>query len=143
MTQNGQLNGVPVAYCFMRSEVDPHLEFFYGKFKEHNEAYINKTKVIFLDKDLHNLRMISKFFDYARILLCVFHVLKWLRQRIYGDKYLYKDGKDAIWSHMKTIVYAIDETEFNAEYEKLVATCTRYEQKDVLHKEQFAAYFEK
>ncbi len=59
MGQNGGLKGVPVSYCFMRSEIDPHLQFYYQSMAKYND--LSKTKIVFVDKDLRNIRMILRY----------------------------------------------------------------------------------
>ena len=53
--QNENLNGVPVAYCFMRSETKENLEFYYEKLN----CNVQKTaQIIMVDKDLSNIGLI-------------------------------------------------------------------------------------
>jgi hypothetical protein len=103
-SQHCELNGVPVSYCFMRGESDRNLDFYYQNLQQHND--LTKTKIVFVDKDLQNIRILTNFYTEATILLCVFHVLKWLRGKIFGDKYNDRDAKDAIWALVYSLVYA-------------------------------------
>jgi hypothetical protein len=51
MAQDGGKHGLPVSYCFMRSEIEPHLRFYYECMSKHND--VSKTEIVFVDKDLH------------------------------------------------------------------------------------------
>ncbi|CAF1668593.1 unnamed protein product, partial [Rotaria sp. Silwood1] len=61
LVQNANLKGVPVAYCLMKL----------------ND--LSETQVVMIDKDLTNAGILQDYFDKARTLLCVFHVLKYLK----------------------------------------------------------------
>eukprot|EP00644_Phytophthora_capsici_P015900 jgi/Phyca11/123005/e_gw1.49.87.1 len=45
-----------------------------------------RTEIIMVDKDLTEIEVLRRMFADARILLCHFHVLKWLRGAIRDDK---------------------------------------------------------
>jgi hypothetical protein len=103
---------------------------------------LTKTKIVFVDKVLQNIRILKNFYTEATILLCVFHVLKWLRGKIFGDKYYDRDAKDAIWALVYSLVYAKTEAEYNRIYLELIAKCKKHEKVD--QKETpFSAYFDK
>jgi len=81
LVQNANLKGVPVAYCLMISGIKDYLEFFYSEIGKYND--LTQTQVIMVDKDLNNIDVLQHYFDKARILLCVFHVLKYLKNQIH------------------------------------------------------------
>jgi hypothetical protein len=76
--QNENLNGVPVAYCFMRNETKENYEFIYGNLNRKNDRY---QKIVMVDKDLSNIQLILHFFN-AIILFCTFHVVKYFKKKI-------------------------------------------------------------
>jgi hypothetical protein len=63
--ENKNLNGVPVAYCFMRNETKENLEFYYENLNRKKDRY---QKIVMVDKDLSNIQLILQFFN-AIILL--------------------------------------------------------------------------
>ncbi|CAF3367722.1 unnamed protein product [Rotaria socialis] len=81
LVQNASLKGVPVAYCLMTTGNKDNLQFFYSSISEDND--LTQTEVIMIDKDLTNLDVLKEHFPTARILLCIFHVLKYLKIRVH------------------------------------------------------------
>lgn len=79
LVQNENLNGVPVAYCFMRSENKENLEFYYEKL---NAQVKKEGQIVMVDKDLSNISLISQFFVNVIILICTFHVAKYFKTQI-------------------------------------------------------------
>ena len=72
------LHGLPVAYAIMRNETDSNLEFSYHEFKKVLEEMSKAPKYFFVDKDLQNLELLKKIFPDVIILLCTFHVIKYI-----------------------------------------------------------------
>ncbi|CAF1547887.1 unnamed protein product, partial [Rotaria sp. Silwood1] len=64
--QNANLKGLPVAYCLMK------LNDF------------SETQATMIDKHLTNADILQDYFDKARTLLCVFHVLKYLHVQVHA-----------------------------------------------------------
>ncbi|CAF0981912.1 unnamed protein product [Didymodactylos carnosus] len=81
LVQNANLKGVPVAYCLMISGNNDNLEFFYSAMSKQNG--LTETPVVIVDKHLTNVDILQPYFGKARILLCVFHVLKYLKSQIH------------------------------------------------------------
>ncbi|CAF3487097.1 unnamed protein product [Rotaria socialis] len=61
LVQNANLKGMPVSYCLMKL------------------SDLSETQVVMIDKDLTNADISRHYFDKARTLLCVFHVLEYLK----------------------------------------------------------------
>ncbi|CAF4615249.1 unnamed protein product [Didymodactylos carnosus] len=80
LAQNANLKGVPVAYSLMTSGNKDNLEFFCLAMSKNND--LTQTQVAIVDKALTNVDILQQYFDKARVLLCVFHVLKYLKNRI-------------------------------------------------------------
>ena len=70
--------------------------------------------------------MITRYFRNANLLLCVFHVLKYLMSKIYKEE-ISKEGKEAIWRHIHPIVYASSVVEFESALETLREVCGQYQ----------------
>ena len=80
MAQNSDGEIRPVAYCWMKFETKENLEYLYNLLKL--SPNIPEIKVIIVDKVLTNLDVLRVAFPNARILLCSFHVIKWVRSVI-------------------------------------------------------------
>ncbi|CAF4042531.1 unnamed protein product, partial [Rotaria sp. Silwood1] len=135
LVQNANLKGVPVAYCLMVSGIKENLEFFYSSFKKLND--LSETQVVMIDKDLTNAGILQDYFDKAGTLLCVFHVLKYLKVQVHAlkisltnrmnimnniRKLLYdNDQMSAIY--FKEIKINSEETDFYEYFEKTWLSC--------------------
>ncbi|CAF3460435.1 unnamed protein product [Rotaria sp. Silwood2] len=134
LVQNAGLKGVPVAYCLMTTGNKDNLHFFYSAICEDND--ITQTQVIMVDKDLTNLDILQEHFPQARILLCIFHVLKYLKIRVHElkisltnrmnimkniRKLLYDNNMSAIY--LKEIEINSEETGFYNYFEVNWLTC--------------------
>ena len=80
MVQNSNGEGRPVAYCWMKTENVENLEFLYSQILDLPD--LPEVKVIIVDKDLTNLPVLKRYFPETIILLCTFHVIKWLKSVI-------------------------------------------------------------
>jgi hypothetical protein len=69
----------------MRGETELHLRFYYQSMAKHNK--LARTRIVFVDKDLHNINFIKEYFPNAQVLLCVFHVLKYLKAMIWKEEW--------------------------------------------------------
>ncbi|CAF3932790.1 unnamed protein product, partial [Rotaria sp. Silwood1] len=119
LVQNANLKGVPVAYCLMKL----------------ND--LSETQVVMIDKDLTNAGILQDYFDKAGTLLCVFHVLKYLKVQVHAlkisltnrmnimnniRKLLYdNDQMSAIY--FKEIKINSEETDFYEYFEKTWLSC--------------------
>jgi hypothetical protein len=77
-------NGQPVQH----SVIDRHADWQRVKTVEHFQAVNDweATRVIVVDKDLKEIEVLTRMFPNARILICHFHVIKWLATAVYDDK---------------------------------------------------------
>jgi hypothetical protein len=93
LCQNENLNGVPVAYCFMRSETKENLEFYYEKL---NSEVSKNGQIVMVDKDLSNISLISQFFVNVIVLICSFHVAKYFKTQIRKDEMEVPNNKKSL-----------------------------------------------
>ncbi|CAF1023307.1 unnamed protein product [Brachionus calyciflorus] len=110
LAQDSNLKGVPIAYCFIRSETNENLNWIYSTFSKYND--IIKNKVIMVDKDLSNIDILERVFICSRILLCTFHALKYIKTKINAEKVEMKK-KEKIMGIFRKILYS--ETEASAD----------------------------
>jgi hypothetical protein len=66
----------------MKNETKENLEFIYENLNRKNDRY---QKIVMVDKDLSNIQLILHFFN-AIILLCTFHVVKYLKKKLEKKK---------------------------------------------------------
>ncbi|EGZ10339.1 secreted protein [Phytophthora sojae] len=79
MDQYGQ--GQPVQYSLIETNGDWHMSKCLDHFKRANEHW-RFVRIVIVDKDMREIDVIRKKFPEARILLCHFHVIKWLHETI-------------------------------------------------------------
>ncbi|GMF33728.1 unnamed protein product [Phytophthora fragariaefolia] len=77
-------NGQAVQHSVIERNADWHMVKVVEHFQSVNDW--ERTKVIMVDKDLIEIDALKSMFPWARILLCHFHVIKWLRNAIRNDK---------------------------------------------------------
>jgi hypothetical protein len=83
LVQNSNLNGVPVGFALVRAETDCTVKFILDEFTKKSD--ITKTQVIMVDKDLDNIKIIKQIFINAKVFLCTFHVLKYMKTKIFEN----------------------------------------------------------
>ncbi|CAF0963335.1 unnamed protein product [Didymodactylos carnosus] len=106
LVQNANLKGVPFAYCLMISGIKDNLEFFYSAMGKYND--LTQTQVVMVDKDLTNVDVLQHYFNKARILLWVFHVLKYLKNQIHVLK-IPLTNRMNIMKNIRRLLYANDQ----------------------------------
>nr|CCA24104.1 hypothetical protein PITG_23301 [Albugo laibachii Nc14] len=80
-----------------------------------NNPYWKRVQCVIIDKDFKQMKVLRVSMPQACILLCQFHVIKWLWEEIAGDRYrftLWK--KDRLRSVVKLMVYARTQREYEA-----------------------------
>ena len=81
MDMDGNGAGQVVAHALLRNEHQETLHLFLSKLKELNSATI-QTKLFIVDKDFNEMAVLRELWPDAEVFLCLFHVLKSLKQRI-------------------------------------------------------------
>ena len=109
LVQNQRLKGLPVAFAYMRNETNVNFDFVYDKVFEVLD--VSRVKIVMVDKDLQNLDLLRARIPNAELLICTFHVLKYLRTRIVGSD-LKKVQKNSIKELVNAMVYASSQTEY-------------------------------
>ncbi|OWY97648.1 hypothetical protein PHMEG_00031773, partial [Phytophthora megakarya] len=59
---------------------DWHMDRALSRFKRSHPTRIDKLRVIVVDKDLNEIRVLEANFPDARILICHFHAIKYLKE---------------------------------------------------------------
>ena len=121
MVQNSNGEGRPVAYCWMNAETKVNLEFCYQALKSCKD--LPDIKVIMVDKDLTNINVLKQFFPNAKILYCLFHVIKWLKGVISKLNFQEVDMKNKVMVELKAMVWAASEEIYNTHYNNFTILC--------------------
>jgi len=118
LAQDNNLRGVRVAYCFMNTDTKENLNFFYASFSKHNN--VTKTNAIIIDKDLTNINLLSQFFVNVQLLLCTFHVLKYVKLKIQKLQ-VELSKREALMEAFNKVLYSRDESTLVKSVETLLA----------------------
>ncbi|KAE8882539.1 hypothetical protein PF003_g33349 [Phytophthora fragariae] len=92
-------NGQPVQYSLIETNSDWHMAKCMDHFKRANEHW-RFVRIVIVDKDMREIDIIRKKFPEARVLLCHFHVIKWLHETIRKSK-KYGVYEEDVLSQMK------------------------------------------
>ncbi|ETK85914.1 hypothetical protein L915_09407 [Phytophthora nicotianae] len=87
----------------------------------------NSLRVIVVDKDLNEIKVLESDFPEARVLICHFHVIKYLNEKRSKPEFGKISGDDAsqIDAAVHKIVYAESEEKYNEAHESLKGICER------------------
>ena len=122
------LHGIPVAYAIMRNETDPNLEFSYQEFKK--TLGEKAIKYFFVDKDLQNLELLKKIFPDVLILLCTFHVIKYIHTYLANQPFSSTEKANAMMI-VQNMIYCDNEDEYQHELTQL----------NIVANKEFTKYF--
>ncbi|KAG6623939.1 Dynein heavy chain [Phytophthora cinnamomi] len=95
MVMNEFGEGSPVQHSICEANGDWHLERAIAHFKR---MYPDKTRllrVIMVDKDLNEIKVLQLAFPEAHILICHFHVIKWMKETREKPEYGKISNEDA------------------------------------------------
>ena len=103
----------------MRNETDSNLEFSYLEFKK----LLGETtiKYFFVDKDLQNVELLKKIFPGVIILLCTFHVIKYIHSYLANEP-LSSTEKANVMTIIQNMLYSENEEEYQHELAQLKNT---------------------
>ena len=73
--------GQPVFLGLMSSEKAENLDCYFKSFNVAHPTW-EQVECVFTDKDFQEIAMVKKELPQARPLLCVFHVIKWMKGQI-------------------------------------------------------------
>ncbi|OWY96049.1 Secreted protein [Phytophthora megakarya] len=116
-----------VQHSVIEINSDWHLRKVIDHFKSANTTWDN-IGVVMVDKDMKEVDVIREEFSNAHVLLCHFHVLKFLQRIVKDLKYgKYSRDEYASFGHLYyNLVYAESESEFDVQNELLCKmSCAR------------------
>ena len=102
--------GRVVFYAFLRNETKPMIEKLFDVFAG-CLSDIGRVKTVILEKDFTEIDVVRNRFVGVRILLCWFHVLKYLRTKI-SQLLIDVQTKKSLLNAVRAIMYANTEVDF-------------------------------
>ena len=122
-TDNGK--GELVFSSVMRGTTSIALERMFSLFKERNENWEQIIKVIVVDKDFNEIQVVEKMFPKAQVILCVFHVLAYIKKEVRKSKYaLGKEDAEFVDSMFRFMAFARSRKKYMDMYEGMKKRCT-------------------
>lgn len=112
MCEDGNGIGRPLCYIFVRNEETKIVKTALKKFSDLNPEVISSCKIIVTDKDLKEMNIIKDLFPLSNNLLCIFHVLKFWRQKV-SSLDIPLTEKDTIRLILKQLLYSTSEDIFS------------------------------
>ncbi|RLN91265.1 hypothetical protein BBJ28_00025456 [Nothophytophthora sp. Chile5] len=125
----------------LEANSDWHMDRAIAHFKRSHPTRIKMLRVIMVDKDMNEVRMLQSNFPEARVLICHFHVIKYLKEmrgsEKYGGKNLSAEDAGAVDAAAHAMVYAVDAAAYQKHHSELDELCDRLDLK------LFMAYFDR
>jgi hypothetical protein len=122
INKNG--HGQTVQHSLLERNADWHMLRALEHLTRVNPTAAEAVQVVMVDKDLNEIRVLRSYFPKARVLICMFHVIKYLkissRKPEYGT--LSSDDHDALVHNM---VYAVSAEVYEANRTSLKVLCAR------------------
>ena len=117
MAEDGYGHGRVVFFAATTEEDASHLQKIFQSFKDENSAW-QSVRVIIVDKDFSEWKVLREEFPSATVLFCQWHVIKAMFKHI-ADCGIEKSMRDKARETIKCLVYAKDESEYDQLKEEL------------------------
>ncbi len=117
LVEDGVGCGIPVLFAFVKNETSNILTSIVEWFCSQNDGSI--TRVVIVDKDLTLLSALQKLFKDSNVLLCHFHVLKYIRKKIISLN-VSSDVKSELLQCVFKMTYANTDAEYDTAYKHLL-----------------------
>lgn len=127
MAMNEYGEGAVVQQSLIEANGDWHMEKAVAHFKRMHPTRIDMLRVIVVDKDLNEIRVLETNFPGARILICHFHVIKYLKEKRSKPEFGKISAEDStqIDAAIHKMVYASCEDEYEDNHHSLQGLCDR------------------
>ncbi|KFM76407.1 hypothetical protein X975_06050, partial [Stegodyphus mimosarum] len=146
-TYYGAVGGLPLA-CLVTNSLkadmfDKGMETLLDDFK----LFTQQPKIIITDDDLNERRILGKYFPEAKLLLCIFHVLKACWKWLLKKPEIKKEDQQKLYLSFKELVYVKEIKDFTRKYEDIKVlfqhypTFLKYIENNIIRKEQWALCF--
>ncbi|XP_070563064.1 zinc finger SWIM domain-containing protein 3-like [Ptychodera flava] len=106
LIEDGEGKGRAVGYAFVKNEKKDTIHKLFDHVGAKND--LNKVKIVFLDKDFTEISAVKRSMQNAHIMLCTFHVLKYLKKKV-SDLDIRKNLKSDIMKAISSLVYSYSE----------------------------------
>nr|XP_054925609.1 uncharacterized protein LOC129384325 isoform X1 [Dermacentor andersoni] len=103
LVEDGGGRGRPVCYAFLQNETTEIVQAMFAKFAEFNPFIVSACRVVMIDKDMNELRILTKILPNSEILLCTWHVQQCFQQKVNEKARL---QRDQLLPLLKKIVYS-------------------------------------
>lgn len=127
MVMNEYGEGMPVQQSLIEANGDWHTDCAIEHFKRVHAGRWKLLRVIMVDKDLNEIKILQSHFPEARILICRFHVVKYLsemyRKPVYGR--ISEDDHDAIDAIVDQMINAPSQDAYDSNRDDLRELCDR------------------
>ncbi|KAJ0406038.1 hypothetical protein P43SY_010094 [Pythium insidiosum] len=117
--------GQAVQHSLLERNADWHMIRVLEHFERVNPGVAEKVEVLMVDKDLNEIKILRKYFPRARVLICSFHVVKYLKAASRKPEYgkVSADDHDAIDAIAHNMVYARTKEEYESNRDMLQDVC--------------------
>jgi len=116
LVEDGTGVGVPVMFGFVKYETADILQTVLQWFTSSIDTSV--TQVIMVDKDIKMLHLLQSSFSTCAVLLCRFHVLRYIRKKIHG-LCVASDVKNQLLALVSAMVYASSDADYDVAFETL------------------------
>ncbi|KAL4155393.1 hypothetical protein PRNP1_007503 [Phytophthora ramorum] len=139
MTMNEFGEGAVVQQSLLESNGDWHMERAVAHFKRLHPTRIDRLRVIVVDKDLNEIKVLESSFPRARVLICHFHVIKYLKEKRAKPEFCKISADDAsqVDAAVHAMVYSDSAAKYKISHDSFHGICDRVGLQDCF------AYFEK
>jgi hypothetical protein len=139
MTINEFGEGAVVQHSLLEANGDCHMDKAIYHFKHSHPTRTKLVQVIVVDKDINEIRVLETHFPEARVLVCHFHVIKYLREMGAKPEFgkVFSDDASQIDACVHKMVYADSAAAYDASHVSFGGLCDR------IGIYGFFAYFEK
>ncbi|KAE9316426.1 hypothetical protein PF008_g19014 [Phytophthora fragariae] len=127
MTMNEFGEGAVVQHSLLEANRDWHMDKAITHFKRLHLARIKLLRVIMVDKDMNEIRVLESNFPEARVLICHFHVIKYLKEMRSKPEFGKISSYDAVQidACIHKLVYADSDISNEAAHFALKGLCER------------------
>jgi hypothetical protein len=127
MAVNAFGEGAVVQHSLIEANGDWHMEKAISHFRRMHPTRIDHLRVIVVDKDLNEIRVLESNFPDARILICHFHVIKYFKKKRSKPEFGKTSTEDSsqIDAAIHNMVYASCEDDYERNLDTLKGLCDR------------------
>ncbi|KAM7303270.1 uncharacterized protein ISCGN_013243 [Ixodes scapularis] len=118
LCEDSTSHGRPICYMFVQRETKEILQAAIAKFLDLNPAVVSNCNVAVMDKDLNEMNILAQLLPNCRILLCSWHVVKYLHQRV-SQLCSSRVDKQAVKSLISKLVFSYDDNTYQELLEEL------------------------